>query len=267
MEKLVRALLTGADMRTTFLMAVLALCACGADGANGEFGKVRFSMVFDAQEVSDFSPPVALGSSLLIKLEEPSAVPAGEAKEPGFPELTLEVKPVGHKGTAKVLPLGFAQYAVQLDAEGDYQLVAKEKETTLDSLSLKSAKADHIRLSPKATTTTTVRNGTTSCVRADTVDVKDVVLRKNQTVAYYVTAADKDDKAMLGLLGLTASEDGDVLELDTTWLFETSQPNGLIVSPKGTLTDKATVHLSEASGLTLDVEIKTLNENATPSCN
>ena len=254
-------------MRTTSWLAVLALCACGADGANGQFGKVRFSMVFDAQEVSDFSPPVALGSSLLIKLEEPAAVAQGEAKEPGFPELSLEVKPVGHKGSAKVLPLGFAQYAVQLDSEGDYQLVAKEKETTLDSLSIKSAKADHIRLSPKASMTTSIKSGTSSCVRSDTVDVKDVVLRKNQTVAYYVTAADKDDKAMLGLLGLTASEASGVLELDTTWLFETSQPNGLIVSPKGTLTDQATVNVLEAGGLTLDVEIATANEDASRSCN
>lgn len=254
-------------MRTTLLLAVVALCACGSDGANGEFGKVRFSMVFDAQEVSDFKPPIALGSSLLIKLEEPSTLPAGEAKEPGFPELTLDVQPIGHKGGAKVLPLGFAQYAIQLDSEGDYQLVAKEKEVVLDSLSVKSAKADHIRLSPKASITTSVRSGTQTCVRADTLDAKDVVLRKNQTVTYSFTAADKDDKAMLGLLGLTASEDGDILELDTTWIFETGEPNGLVVKPKGTLTDKATVHVNEASGLKLDFEIKTANEDAMPSCN
>ncbi len=254
-------------MRTTLLLAVVTLCACGSDGANGEFGKVRFSMVFDAQEVSDFKPPIALGSSLLIKLEEPSTFPAGEAKEPGFPELTLDVKPVGHKGGAKVLPLGFAQYAIQLDSEGDYQLVAKEKDVVLDSLSVKSAKADHIRLSPKANVTTSVRNGTQTCVRADSLNLNDVLLRRNQTATFEVTAADKDDKAMLGLLGLTASEDGDLLELDTTWLFETGTPNGLVVKPKGTLTEKAIVHVTEASGMKIDVEIKTANEDATPSCN
>ena len=253
-------------MRTTLLLAVVVVSACGTDGANGENGKVRFSMVFNAQEVSDFTPPIALGSSLLIKLEEPSSVVSGEAKEPGFPELTLEVKPVGHKGGAKVLPLGFAQYAIQADAEGDYQLVAKNGADTLDSLSVKVAKADHLRLSPKANVTTTVR-GTTSCVRVDTVDVASVVLRRNQAVAYFVTAADKDDKAMLGLLGLTAQEQADLLELDTTWILETGQPNGLIVKPKGALTDKATVSITEASGLKLDVEIKTQDENANPSCN
>jgi hypothetical protein len=254
-------------MRTTLLLAVVVLSACGTDGANGENGKVRFSMVFNAQEVSDFTPPIALGSSLLIKLEEPSSVISGEAKEPGFPELTLEVNPVGHKGGAKVLPLGFAQYAIQAEAEGDYQLVAKNGADTLDSLSVKVAKADHIRLSPKASVTTNVRNGTTSCVKVDSLDVASVVLRRNQTVAYFVTAADKDDKAMLGRLGLTAQEDADLLELDTTWILETAQPNGLIVKPKGALTDKAMVQITEASGLKLDVEIKTLDENATPSCN
>jgi hypothetical protein len=260
-------LLTAAAMRTTLLVAVVTLCACGSDGANGEFGKVRFSMVFDAQEVSDFKPPIALGSSLLIKLEEPSTLAAGEAKEPGFPELTLEVQPVGHRGGAKVLPLGFAQYAIQLDSEGDYQLVAKEKDVVLDSLSVKSAKADHIRPSPKVNTLTSVRNGTQTCLVTRTLDVKDVVLRRNQTLTYSFTAADKDDKAMLGLLGLTASEDGDILELDTTWIFETGEPNGLVVKPKGTLTDKATVHITEASGMKLDLEIKTVNEDAALGCN
>lgn len=92
-------------------------------------------------------------------------------------------------------------------------------------------------------------------------------MHRNQSAAYFVTAADKDDKAMLGLLGLSAQEDADLLEFDTTWILETGQPNGLIVRPKGALTDKATVRLTEASGLTLNLEIATKNENAAGTCN
>lgn len=257
-------------MRTllTLLTAVLLTSACRTDGANGENGKVRFSMVFNAQEVSDFTPPMALGSSLLIQLEEPESLTTGLA-QPGFPELTLEVKAVGHGGSAKVLPLGFAQYAIQPDSEGDYQLVAKNGSTVLDALSLKVAKPDHLRPAPTAYTVRSVQRsgGVGSCTVSVSGPWKDVVLHKNDRVSYSLMAADKDDKPMLGLLGLAAKSEGELLELDTTWLLEGSQPNALVVRPKATLSDKAIIKITEASGLTLDLELKTDETPATGTCN
>lgn len=248
-------------LRISAVVFAATLCGCISDGATGDQGKVRFSQVFNFQETKDFTPPIALNSTMLIKLERPSS--GTTLTDPGgFPELTLETKP-----QAEVLPMGFGEFAISMSSEGSFQLIAKEEGKTLDTLNVTVKAPDHVRFSPKVSVVTSLKSGTTSCVRVDEVALADVVLHKNQSATYFAVAAQKDDSAMLGLLGVTASNSDDVLSLDVPLILEDTQPGGLIVKPKGTLGNDESIKVTEASGLSFTQTVKTANSDADGTCN
>lgn len=239
------------------LMSALVGCA---DGANGDKGKVRFSQVVNFVETSDFSPPLVLNRTVLIRLEHPGIV-----EQNGFPELSLEVT----GGASQVLPLGFGQFAVRLDDEKDYRFRAKQGGQELDALTVKARKGVGLRLHPKASVVTTAKVNGKTCVKGDEVDLDAIVLAPNQEATFYVVPVDRDDKAMLGMLQLTAKTDRTDVELDTPLFFTGGSPNALIVRPtlaSAVAGGEATVVIAEPAFSSLTRTVRFTSTEATASC-
>lgn len=234
-----------------------ALVGC-ADGGNGDKGIVRYSQVVNFIETEDFTPPLVVGRTVLIRLEH---APLGER---GFPELGLEVT----GGTAQVLPLGFAQFAVRLDEEKDYRFRAKEGTRELDAITVKAKKGASMRFHGKATVTTVGRTGSKSCAKGSTVDLADLVLAPNQDAALFVVPVDGAGKPMLGMLQLTGKMSRADVQLDTPLFFEGGSANALMVKPtlaSGPLGD-AQLEVSEPAFGSLTQTIRFVAQNAAITC-
>lgn len=244
--------------RVTLALATFTLLLGCADGGNGDKGLVRFSQVVNFVETNDFTRPLVLGRTVLIKLEH---APQGERS---FPELSLEVT----GGAAQVLPLGFAQYAVRLDEEKPYRFRAKEGTRELDALSVTSKKGAKLRLHGKAQVATRGESGGKRCVRAAAVDLGDLVLAPNQEVALTVVPVDGAGEPMLGMLQLSAKASRADLELDTPFFFEGGSPNTLIIRPTaltGRLGDAA-VNIIEPAFQTLTQPVRVTGQDAPVTC-
>jgi hypothetical protein len=247
------------------LMKLLLAVAVGsslvgcADGANGDKGVVRFSQVVNFVETDDFSPPLVTGRTVLVRLEH---VTLGQQS---YPELNLEVT----GGTAQVLPLGFAQYAVRLDEEKAYRFRAREGTKELDAITVTSAKGASMRLHAKAqlVTTGTASNGK-RCAQGKSVDLSELVLAPNQEAMVTVVPVDGAGKAMLGMLNLTAKASRPDVQLDTPLFFEGGSPNTLVIRPTlptATLGD-ATVEIAEPGFATLSQTVKVTKTEAAVTC-
>lgn len=249
---------------TTFAKAALTLGTCFvlvgcADGGTGDKGVVRFSQVVNFVETNDFSPPLVVARTVLIRLEH---APLGER---GYPELALEVT----GGAAQVLPLGFAQYAVRLDEERDYRFRAKEGTKEVDALTVRARKGAAVRFHARASVVTTGRDNGKTCATAREVDVAGLTLAPNQQAALTVVPVDGDGKAMLGMLQLTGKMSRSDVKLDTPLFFEGGSANALIVKPtgvSGTL-GEATLEVQEPAFATLTQPIRFVAQDAAVTCN
>ncbi|MBL8921342.1 MAG: hypothetical protein JNJ54_20955 [Myxococcaceae bacterium] len=245
--------------RVTLALGTLTLLLGCADGANGDKGLVRFSQVVNFVETNDFTPPLVLGRTVLIKLEH---APLGEQS---FPELSLEVT----GGAAQVLPLGFAQYAVRLDEEKAYRFRAKEGTRELDAISVVAKKGARLRLHAKAQVVTSGESGGRRCVRAAAVNLADLTLAPNQEAAVTVVPVDDAGAPMLGMLQLTAKSSRPDLELDTPFFFEGGSPNTLTLRPTvvtGRLGD-VSVDIVDPAFATLTQTVRVTAETAAITCN
>jgi len=234
-----------------------ALVGC-ADGGNGDKGIVRYSQVVNFVETDDFTPPLVVGRTVLIRLEH---APVGER---GFPELGLEVT----GGTSQVLPLGFAQFAVRLDEEKAYRFRAKEGTRELDAITVSAKKGASIRFHGKANVTTLGRTGSKSCAKGTTVDLADLVLAPNQEAALFVVPVDGAGKAMLGMLQLTGKMSRADVHLDTPLFFEGGSANALMVKPtlaSGPLGD-AQLEVTEPGFASLTQTIRVVANDAAITC-
>lgn len=239
------------------LATVFALMGC-ADGGNGDKGIVRYSQVVNFVETDDFTPPLVVGRTVLIRLEH---APVGER---GFPELGLEVT----GGAAQVLPLGFAQFAVRLDEEKDYRFRAKEGTRELDAITVKAKKGAAIRFHAKANVVTVGRTGSKSCAKGTTVDLADLVLAPNQEAALFVVPVDGAGKPMLGMLQLTGKMSRADVLLDTPFFFEGGSANALMVKPtlaSGPLGD-AQLEVTEPGFASLTQTIRVTEKDAAITC-
>lgn len=239
------------------LGAFFVLVGC-ADGGNGDKGVVRFSQVVNFVETDDFTPPLVVSRTVLIRLEH---APLGERS---FPELNLEVT----GGAAQVLPLGFAQYAVRLDEEKAYRFRAREGTKELDAITVTAKKGASMRLHAKAQVLTRGQSNGKACTRGSSVDLADLTLAPNQEAMVTVVPVDEGGKAMLGMLQLTAKASRPDLELDTPLFFEGGSPNTLVLRPTvltSTLGD-LTLEIAEPAFSTLTQSVRVLKDDATVSC-
>ena len=228
------------------LATFFAFVGC-ADGGNGDKGIVRYSQVVNFVETDDFTPPLVVGRTVLIRLEH---APIGER---GFPELGLEVT----GGTAQVLPLGFAQFAVRLDDEKDYRFRAMEGTRELDAITVKAKKGAAIRFHGKA-----------NVVKSSSVDLADLVLAPNQEAALFVVPVDGAGKPMLGMLQLTGKMSRPDVQLDTPLFFQGGSANALMVKPtlaSGPLGD-AQLEVNEPGFASLTQTIRVAAQDAAITC-
>jgi hypothetical protein len=243
---------------TMLIIAALALEGC-ADGGTGDRGVVRFSQVVNFVETNDFSPPLVVGRTVLIRLEH---APLGTQ---AFPELNLEVT----GGAAQVLPLGFAQFAVRLDDAAAYRFRAREGTKEVDAITVRAAKGATMRLHGRAQVITSGTDASGKrCSRGAAVDVGDLVLAPNQEAMVTVVPVDGSGEPMLGMLQLTAKASREDLELDTPFFFQGGSPNTLMIRPtlaSAALGD-ATVEISEPAFPTLTQTIRVVSREASVSC-
>ncbi|MCU0698577.1 MAG: hypothetical protein MUC96_18910 [Myxococcaceae bacterium] len=245
---------------TLLLAGVVGVSLQGcADGGTGDNGRVRFSQVVNFVETDDFSPPLVVGRTVLIRLEH---APLGGQS---FPELNLEVT----GGAAQVLPLGFAQFAVRLDDAAAYRFRAREGTKEIDAITVTAARGASMRLHRQARLVTTGTDASGKrCARGSTVELTDLVLAPNQEAMVTVVPLDGSGAPMLGLLQLTAKASRDDVELDTPFFFQGGSPNTLVIRPtlaSGPLGD-ASVEISEPAFAPLTQPIRVVSSEASVTC-
>lgn len=238
---------------------VVALTGCGAsDGAVGAKSRVRFSHVFQFAETDGFDAAIAQGATTLIELQDATS---GSQEPANAPQFTLVAKPIGHEGTATVLPLGFARSAVQLQGIGVWRLEALAQGRVVDELAVHVAPASRLRVGADATVET---RGAT-CTKVTTERLEGVVLRPNQSVSLYVVPLDELGKPMTGLLPLSAEASPSV-RLTTPPLLPVTQPNQLTVQAVALDGATETISVSAPGAGQLGVAIRTSTVASEPSC-
>lgn len=244
------------------VVVVLAGCGLGSDGAVGSRGRVRFSHIFQFTETEGFEAPIANGATTLVELQHARA---GGDEPPNAPEFTLTAKPVGHAGSAAVLPLGYARSAVRLLGVGAWRLEALDQGQVVDALAVRVAPATHLRIGREATVRTwrTSPNDVCSQVHRQTLD--SLVLHPNQDVSLYVVPLDDGDVPMTGLLELSA-QGRSTLDLTAPALLPASQPNMLHVEPVALDGTTETIRLSAAGLRGATVSLQTSTDRAPISC-
>jgi hypothetical protein len=228
-------------MKSIFLtlLAALSVGAC-SDGGLGENGLVRFSQIVDFKETDDFTAPFMANKTMLLALQDP------ESAQPLTPEttfteldLTIEADALGTSGQS--FPLGIAQYAVVLDGEGDYKLIANQDGEALDHMNVTAKDVKSMRLSAEVLIST---DGT-DCMNTDfSTSLDDVVLHNNQTLTVYVVPLDDDDEPMLGFLHLTASGSSNV-DLHSPLAGPGMPANALFIEPNESLSEEITIQIKE----------------------
>lgn len=243
--------------------AVLSVSGCRSDGGVGVNGAVRFSQVVNFAETDDFTPPLVVGRTVLIALQHPSTAGAFDG-EHGFPELDLNVT----GGDAKVLPLGFSQFAVELDEEKTYNLQATRDGTAIDSIPVVAQKGSALRLHEKVAVTTALQDGTKRCATTEEKPVSGLTLARNQSVALTVVPIDGDGKPMLGMLHLTAKvTSGPAVALDTAYFTQFGSANALIVDGSTLDANGSTnLEIHEPAFDTLSLALQVSKDDVTGSC-
>jgi hypothetical protein len=250
-------------MRAFLLSAVLLVVSgCMVDGANGENGVVRFSQMVDYKETQGFDARIALGRTILVRLEHADARANEQARQPGFPELGLRVD----GGGSRIFPLGFGQYGVVFETAGTHTLIAQVDGKDVDRLKVEVAAMRGLRFSPKANVVTMLRGANSVCFRGSEVDLADFVLRENQSVKLDAIPLDDDGNAMIGFLSVRATSDSEAVTLDTPLFYEGGAPNTLVVGGTGALGDAVTVTAIEENGAQTSVKLDTAAGEAPGTC-
>ena len=223
MKPLVTALLA-------LLTAAPALTGCTSDGQVGENGIIRFSQVVHFADTDDFNAPLASGRTLLVALQEPQALGIDQETKADF---TMEVREDGDVVQA-AWPLGFAQYAINLEDEGSYQLVALKNGQPVDQLSFNVKDPQRIRYSQNFFVLTDYddpQEPNTGCTRSASFSegLEGFLLHSNQTITVHVVPEDKDGAALLGLLPITAVT-SDVFHVNAQLVGHSALANSLTLS-------------------------------------
>ncbi len=242
-------------------LALFTLTGCFTDGGNGEKGVVRFSQMVNFLETRDFTSPLAVKRTVLVRLEHADTLVTSQLRQAGWPELTLEVQPV-NGGSASVFPLGFAQFGVVPQDEGTFRLVARQDGKEVDSLKLTSAAMGSLRFGASAQVT----SSNTSCSRSNSVAVHDLGLATDDRADLVVVPLDKSGRPMLGMLQLTARASSTDVKLDTPMFIEGVVPNTLTVDVAGGGASNVDVIVQEANGLSAKVTLPLTGSASTVGC-
>tara|TARA_B100000683_G_scaffold132396_1_gene129288 strand:+ start:305 stop:1063 length:759 start_codon:yes stop_codon:yes gene_type:complete len=250
------------NIKPLFALLALAMAASAcSDGGMGANGLVRFSQIVDFKETDDFSAPFMVNKTMMIALQDPESDRPLTA-ETTFPELDLTVDAQNLGNGGETFPLGFAQYGVVLDGEGDYRLVANQDGEELDHMKIKAENVKSMRLS--ADVVLSADGQDCSNLTEDKLD--DLVLHKNQTLWVYVVPLNEDDEPMLGFLNLTASGPSHI-ELDAPLVGHGSSANALSITPRGDLGEDIEITIKEVTeGFEFSFTIETADEDADVSC-
>jgi hypothetical protein len=249
------------SLRIPVLLAAALTCAaafagCAGDGATGDKGLVRFSLIVDYPETSGLEDPVAAGSTLLVALEHPGA--AIVTDPPTFTELTL-VTQTQSGDDPFVYPLGVAQYGVYFPGEGTYTLVAQRNGQDLDTVKVVAVKPDQLDFASDISIT--AADGGCTSSRTGHPDSLDLARNEIADLSVVPRAA---GKALIGLLQLTASVT-DGAKVDAPLVMPGGQAHQLLVENDGgshaTLTVKDEVH-----ALTKTLSLQLRSELASVTC-
>ncbi len=209
----------------------VALAGCTSDGQVGENGIIRFSQVVHFADTEDFSAPLASGRTLLVALQEPQALGIDQKTKADF---TLEVREDGDVVEA-AWPLGFAQYAINLEDEGSYQLVGLQNGQPVDQLGFSVKDPARVRYSAHFTVLTRYEDPqepNKGCVRsaAFSEGLDGFLLHSNQVITVHVVPVDEDGAPLLGLLPLTAFAP-DVFNVNAQLVGHSALANSLTLTP------------------------------------
>ncbi len=213
------------------IVVAAALAGCSSDGQVGENGIVRFSQVVHFADTEDFTAPLAAGRTLMVALQHPQALGLDQETMADF---TMEVREDGDRVDA-AWPLGFAQYAVNLEDEGQYQLVGLRNGEAVDQLGLRVKKAKSVRWSKTFIVLTDYddpkeQNRHCTRVTTRTEGPEGFLLHSNQTITVHVVPVDEDGAPLLGLLPLTANAP-DVFRVNAQLVGHGALANSLTLSP------------------------------------
>jgi hypothetical protein len=253
-----------------FALALLLLTGCKTGGQLGEEGRVRFSQIVRYAESADFRGPVAIGSTVVVGLEH---IDTGAllTDPPVNTGLTVRAEPRGHGGRATVLSLGFGQYAVRLEAEGEYELIADDDTGELDRLIVRTRPIGSLRVARNASVITTGRgsSGSTCTQITSVTGLENFVLHSNQTLHFATVplTAGSEPEPLLGLLDLTATGPASV-ELDAPFLGRNVLANSIFVRARNVTGEPVTIRIASPSHEgTVTATIATSTEAQAVECN
>jgi hypothetical protein len=258
------------------LLAVLFTVGCLSDGQTGSQGLVRFSQVVDYAETNGFTAPIAAGRPVLVALQNPQEtlpvagtdVPFTDGSTRADLQLRVQRSDSPGQDAGEVWPLGFAQFAVRIEDEGQYDLVATQNGQDLDSVTVEVKAVRRVRLSTQVIVTTS--DGRGQCTSSADVSSDNMVLYRNQQVTAEIVALDDQDNPMLGQLPLVVSiegGDGGSQALDAPLIGQGQSANAFTFDAAGVGDGDTVLDVTESLlGQTLSWRVQTRGSDAPASC-
>lgn len=208
-------------------LSVLAAAAC-SDGAAGDKGLVRFSLVGDYVESDGFEADVATKSTLRIVLQHPKAADLPFDANT-YTKLSMRAEAVGGGAAPEVFPTGVAEFGVYFESAGKYRLIATDDGEDLDSIAVRAVEPDALTFSEEVVVTSDLE----ACVQSESITIDVLDLAPNQAAFLSVVPRAKG-RPLIGLPMLVADAVGG--ELSTTPSSYSVALLGLTVVPRPTAT-------------------------------
>ncbi len=242
-------------------LSLLATACLTSDGAPGNEGKVRFSQVLRYQATDGFDAPIVRGSTLMLALQ------ATKGWLDIIDQETLADHELSVEGdSSAVLPLGFAQYALQFKEEGSYTLNANYDGKVVDWLRVQVEDAASMEVHPTAQLATRFRDGGRECFSSEEVKLSEVTLHQNQELTIYLVPKTESGRSMIGLLNLDVNTESPV-GFDSPLVGQGRSANALRIIPQDTLGATVEVSLSELNyGFDTQLSVKADSEPQRLSC-
>jgi hypothetical protein len=245
-------------MRVLPLLALAALAAACSDGAAGDKGLVRFSLVGDYVETDGFAD-VATNSTLRIVLQHPQQLdlPTDNAT---YTRLSLRAEGLAGAPAPDVFPTGIAEFGVYFARAGRYRLVATDAGVDLDSITATVVDPDALTFSEEVTVSTNLEG----CSRSDRLALAVAEVAPNQAAFLSVVPRAKG-RPLIGLPMLTADAVGG--HLTTVPSSYSLALLGLTVVPRPNVSSVELTVRDLGNGLVATHTLPVKAANAGGSCN
>ncbi len=262
------------DQRLGPAIGVALSCAllfgCTSDGQVGENGVIRFSQVVQFAETDDFTAPIAAGRTVMIALQQPQVISGIDEETKA--DFRMEVRQGGSKVDA-AWPLGFAQYAINIPDEGEYQLVAIKNGEALDQVSITVVPQERIRFSQRFVVATHYKNSleaNAGCTEVTQHDggLEDFVLKSNQSITLHVVPEDEQHRPLIGLLPISATAP-DHFSVNAQLVGHSALANSLTLTPRSAdklgEAQEIAIH-EEETGETIKLMLRTSQDEQVLDC-